>query len=127
VKLEAPPYAQLLGLSESEGLSLLMPFAPHLIGAPSRLHGGAIAGLLELAAHRALIAEVGTAAEPKPVNVTVDFLREGRLEDTYAEGRILKLGRRVANLHAEAWQGDRARPIAAARMNILLAPAATLS
>ncbi|MFN7176711.1 MAG: PaaI family thioesterase [Thermaurantiacus sp.] len=120
MNLEAPPYARLLGLAEGEGNVLLMPFATHLIGAPGRLHGGAIAGLLELAAHRALLREVGRGTQLKQINITVDFLREGRLEDTQAEGRILKLGRRVANLHAEAWQGDRSRPIAAARMNILV-------
>jgi acyl-coenzyme A thioesterase PaaI-like protein len=121
--LAALPYARLLGIDDGPGDALCLPFAPHLIGAPGRLHGGAIAGLLELAAHRALLHALGSDRPLKPINVTVDFLREGRLETSYAEGRILKLGRRVANVHAEAWQGDRARPIAAARLNILLPPA----
>lgn len=120
MRLDAPPYARLLGLDEGPDHALSMPFAPHLIGAPGRLHGGAIAGLLELAAHRAVLAAVGSDTNLKPISVTVDFLREGRLETTFAAGRILKLGRRVANVHAEAWQEDRTRPIAAARLNILI-------
>ena len=59
-------------------------------------------------------------AQVKPINVTVDYLREGALEDTYAEAILMRMGRRVANVRVEAWQGDRARLIAAARMNLLI-------
>jgi uncharacterized protein (TIGR00369 family) len=114
-----PPYAALLGL-HAEADQLVMPFATALIGAPGRLHGGTIAGLLELAALRAVLAELEDGVTAKPVNVTVDYLREGRPEDTRAAATILRLGRRIANVRAEAWQAARDRPIAAARLNILL-------
>ncbi len=72
-----PPYAELLGI-EREGEVLVMRFGPHLIGAPGRLHGGAVAGLMELAANLAVREQLGDpAAGLKPVNVTVDYLREG--------------------------------------------------
>lgn len=120
MSLPLPPYGALLGLAAEPGGRMRMPFAPGLVGAPGRLHGGAIAGLLELVAHAAVAAEVETGTALKPISVTVDFLREGRLEDVVAEAAILRLGRRVANVRAEAWQSDRERPIAAARLNILL-------
>jgi acyl-coenzyme A thioesterase PaaI-like protein len=60
------------------------------------------------------------SARMKPVNVTVDYLREGAPEDCFAEAIIMRLGRRVANVRVEAWQGDRTRLIAAARMNMLI-------
>ncbi|MFX5578929.1 PaaI family thioesterase, partial [Acinetobacter baumannii] len=53
-------------------------------------------------------------------NVTVDFMRGGRDKDTRAIGLITRLGNRVANVDAIAWQDDRQRPIARARMNYLL-------
>ena len=60
-------------------------------------------------------------ARIKPVGVTVDFLRGGGARDTWAFGAIRKLGRRIASVEAAAWQEDEARPIALARMNLLLA------
>ncbi|WP_343060325.1 hypothetical protein [Sphingomonas rhizophila] len=40
--------------------------------------------------------------------------------ETYAEAVIERLGNRIANVEAIAWQRDRAKPIAAARINFLL-------
>ncbi|WP_375429508.1 PaaI family thioesterase, partial [uncultured Sphingomonas sp.] len=91
-------------------------------GRPGFLHGGAISGLLEMAAIVALrhaLAEEG-GGRIKPVNVTVDFMRGGRDKPTRAAGIVTRLGGRVANVEAAAWQDDRDRPIASARMNYLL-------
>jgi acyl-coenzyme A thioesterase PaaI-like protein len=127
MSLPLPPYAALLGLKTGEGGHLTMAFGPHLIGSPGRLHGGAVAGLMEIAANAALRAALAARGDPsavlKPINVTVDYLREGAPVDTHARATILRAGRRVANLRVEAWQQDESRPIAAARMNILIQPA----
>lgn len=121
-----PPYAAMLGL-RVEGPVLVMPFGVHLIGSPGRLHGGSLAGLMEIAANFAVRrALAGEEATIKPINVTVDYLREGAMEDSFAEATIMRMGRRVANVRVGAWQADRARLIAAARMNLLIGrPAAT--
>jgi uncharacterized protein (TIGR00369 family) len=120
-----PPYAKLLGLStrhEGDELLWVMPFREEVVGRPGFLHGGAIAGLLEFAAlgalYEALRPEDGVTA--KPINVSVDFMRGGTDAETYASAVITRLGRRIANVEAHAWQEDRAKPIAAARMNLLL-------
>lgn len=123
-----PPYAAKLGIAidhaESTGAPvLIMPFADGLTGRPGFLHGGAIGGLLEMAALSALRAELDAAGDDaviKPITVTVDYRRGGRTVDTYASGSISRLGSRIANLEAVAWQDDRARPVASARMNVLL-------
>jgi acyl-coenzyme A thioesterase PaaI-like protein len=55
-------------------------------------------------------------------------MRGGGVHDTWAAATITRLGSRVANVEAHAWQQDRSKPIAAARMNLLLrrqAPADT--
>ena len=56
----------------------------------------------------------------KPINVTGDFMRGGREKPTFARGSVTRLGGRVANVEAIAWQDDAAKPIAAARMNYLI-------
>ena len=126
---DLPPYARLLGLEEEpregEAPLLVMPFADAVLGRPGYLHGGAISGLLEMAAIVALrhaLAEEDGGGEPriKPVNVTVDFMRGGRDKPTRAAGVVTKLGARVANVEASAWQDEPDRPIARARMNYLL-------
>ena len=119
-----PPYAELLGLStRREGGELLwiMPFRDEVIGRPGFLHGGAIAGLLEFAALGTLYDALGE--EPvtvKPINVTVEFMRGGTEHETCAAATIARLGKRVANVEAHAWQQDRSKPIASAQMNVLL-------
>ncbi|MDB5694545.1 MAG: phenylacetic acid degradation protein [Sphingomonas bacterium] len=120
-----PPYAQLLDLAEEphgEGPPLLvMPFADPVLGRPGFLHGGAITGLLEMAAIVALRHALGEeGGRIKPVNVTVDFMRGGRDKPTRALGVVERLGTRVANVDATAWQDDPAKPIARARMNYLI-------
>ncbi|MES2337856.1 MAG: PaaI family thioesterase [Pseudomonadota bacterium] len=120
-----PPYATLLGLEldhDADGLpQLVMPFAGAVLGRPGFVHGGAIGGLLEMAAiamlrHTLGDPEIGI----KPVNLTVDYMRGGREKTTHAAAIVRRLGSRIANVDATAWQDDRAQPIAAARMTFLL-------
>jgi len=123
--MKLPPYADVLGLTRDpdDRTILVMPFSEDVLGRPGFVHGGAIGGLLEMAAivalKEALEAEGG--GRIKPINVTVDFMRGGREKPTRAQGTITRLGNRVANVEATAWQDDRTRPIAAARMNYLIA------
>lgn len=125
--MELPPYAEALGIEtqrdEDGRIILTMAFGPHVQGRPDFLHGGAIAGLLEMAAfftlHEALGDQDGPV-EMKPITVTTDYMRGGRPRLTYAAATISRLGTRMANVESFAWQDDEAKPIAAARMNFLL-------
>ncbi|PZO81165.1 MAG: phenylacetic acid degradation protein [Sphingomonas hengshuiensis] len=119
------PYAGLLGLrfdTDDRGHPVVtMPFATDLIGRPGFIHGGAIGGMLEMAAWVALRAALGDDhATIKPINVTIDYMRGGRERTTFAGGTVTRLGARIANVTATAWQDDRDRPIAAAHLNYLL-------
>ena len=123
---DLPPYARLLHLEiDDSGAApaFLMPFHPDVVGRPGYLHGGAIAGLLEFAAFVTLDRAIGDPSViKKPVTVTVDYLRgagESR-GTTRADAVIERLGNRIANVDATAWQTDRSKPVATARINFLL-------
>lgn len=118
-----PPYAGFLGIRADDDGFLTMPFAGNE-GRPGFLHGGAISGLMEIAAiaalDQALAEEDRGGGRIKPINVTVDFTRGGRAQDTFARGIVTRLGNRVANVVATAWQDDPDRPIAGAGMTYLI-------
>jgi len=121
-----PPYARFLGISTRRSddgeLHFVMPFGDVVLGRPGYVHGGALAGLLEFAAYGALHEALGANEEVtiKPVNVTVQYMRGAAQHDTIATATVTRLGNRVANVEAHAWQLDRAKPVAAAQMNVLL-------
>ncbi|HEY5713099.1 MAG TPA: PaaI family thioesterase [Allosphingosinicella sp.] len=123
---DLPPYAQFLNIearrSDEGELLYIMPFGDVVLGRPGYLHGGAIAALLEFAAFGALYDALGSrgGVTVKPVNLTTQFMRGGTPLDTFAAATVTRLGKRVANVEAHAWQTDRDRPIAAAQMNLLL-------
>ena len=119
------PYAAFLGLTgedAEDGVRVTMPFADRLIGNPMlpALHGGTTAALLEMTAIVQVAATFPRLRLPKPINVTVCYLRTGRPRDTHALARISRAGRRVAHVTAEAWQGDSKDPIASLTAHFLL-------
>ncbi|MEN3976521.1 PaaI family thioesterase [Emcibacter sp. SYSU 3D8] len=122
---DAVPYARFLGIGaavEDGRIITTMTYADALIGntALPALHGGTIAALLELAALFQIAHEIETEAMPKTITITIDYMRSGAARDTYARAQATRIGRRVANVRAEAWQDDPARPIAAANVNFML-------
>lgn len=115
--LERIPYARFLGIrAELKGdeLTLILPYSEHLIGNPMlpALHGGVVGALMEVTALTQLAIASKSERFPKTIDISIDYLRSGRPVDTYARARVVKLGRRVANVQAEAWQGERTQPIA---------------
>jgi len=123
--LDRLPYAQFLGLQsriDGANLTVVMPFADKLIGNPMlpALHGGSTAALLEMTAVAQVALSYPRLRLPRPINVTVSYLRSGKPVDVLARARISKAGRRVAHVVAEAWQDDPANPIASLTAHFLL-------
>jgi uncharacterized protein (TIGR00369 family) len=125
-----PPYAALLGIAiepdspAGEAPVLRMDYSDALAGRPGNLHGGAIAGLLDMAAWAALTQSlIAAGQEPrfKPIGITIDYVRGGKIKSTFARGRVTKVGSRVATVIVEAWQDEGGPQIAAARLHMLMA------
>jgi uncharacterized protein (TIGR00369 family) len=126
--LDAIPYARYIGIAATvEGgvLTARLTQSPHIIGNPMlpAIHGGVIGALLETTAILQLLWSTESAALPKTITITIDYLRSAGAQDTFARADVTKLGARVANVRAVAWQGDQSKPVAGANANFLLAAA----
>jgi uncharacterized protein (TIGR00369 family) len=125
-----PPYAIGLGcmIDRMEGGApvIACDYGPRTAGRPGFWHGGALSGLLEMAAVTAVQAALEIDMRRlKPVNAAVQFMRGGLEKRTYAIGRVIREGRRLVNVTAEAWQDDRTKPLAMAQMHVMIAAAAS--
>jgi uncharacterized protein (TIGR00369 family) len=114
------PYAGLIGIEctrQGDTLLFRLPANPDNIGNPllPAIHGGVIAGFMELAAALHLILFTNTGRVPKIIDFSIDYLRAGRVRDTWAQCQLWRQGRRVANVAITAWQADKDEPIATAR------------
>lgn len=117
------PFARCLGIRQGEEPGVLvMPFAPQIIGNPilPAIHGGITGAFLETAAIVCVMRELGAAAPPKPIGLTVNYLRSAGARDTFARASIVKQGRRIVAFEARAWQDDPARPVASAFGHFML-------
>ena len=116
------PFARCLGIRLGDDGTLVMPFSPKIIGNPilPAIHGGMTGAFLETAAIVGVTRELGVLATPKPIGLTINYLRSGRALDSYARVSIVKQGRRVVAFEAQAWQDDPAKPIASAFGHLML-------
>lgn len=107
---------------DETGLIAHMPFHDDLIGnfTIQALHGGAIGAFLELTAVSEVILKTEAGVQPKTINLTIDYLRQGRARDLHARAHITKLGRRIASVRAEAWQETESEPVAALIAHFLI-------
>jgi acyl-coenzyme A thioesterase PaaI-like protein len=131
-RLEAPddpaspfansPFARCLGIRIGEDGTLMMPFQPAIIGNPMlpAIHGGMTGAFLETTAIVGVTRELGVPTLPKPIGLTINYLRSGRALDSYANVSIVKQGIRVVAFEARCWQDDPEKPIASAFGHFML-------
>ena len=121
------PYARFLGVQaelHGDEMTAILPYSEHLIGNPTlpAIHGGVLGAFMEMTALAQLSISQGMTRQPRPIDVTVQYLRSGRPLTTYARARLNRAGRRIANVYVEAWQSERASPIASLHGHFLISP-----
>jgi len=127
--LDQIPYARRLGVgleSDDEGRRFVLEPRDGNVGnflLPA-LHGGVLAAFMETAAHLEVLLALKTPRLPCLVNVSIDYLRSAAVAPTYARCRLVREGRRIANLQVSAWQEDESLAVTTARLNFVLADAA---
>ena len=114
------PYAKLIGVECSrvgDEVLFRLPANKDNIGNPllPAIHGGVIAGFMELSAALHLLIFTGSPGVPKIIDFSLDYLRAGQFRDTWARCQVCRQGRRVANVAITAWQNSESEPIATAR------------
>jgi acyl-coenzyme A thioesterase PaaI-like protein len=123
--LKKVPYVVFLGiraeLCDNEILFIL-PEDKKLIRNPSlpAIHGGVVGAFMEQAAAFHLIAKMEKPLLPKIIDFSLDYLRPARLRDTYAQCKLTRQGRVIANVTITAWQEQGDQPNAIARAHFLL-------
>lgn len=125
VLTSAIPYACLIGiecLDDRGELTFKLNRKVGNIGNPilPAIHGGVIGGFMELSSAMYLLVSQSTLKFPKIIDFSLDYLRAGADQDTYAYCNVTRQGGRVANVEVHAWQESRDKPIALARAHFLL-------
>ncbi len=125
--LERIPYARFIGMKADlagDEMTAILPFSDHLVGNPAlpAIHGGVLGAFMEMTALAQLSIKEGQARQPRVIDVSIEYLRSGRPKTTFARAEIKKVGRRIANVHVEAWQDERSAPIAFLRGHFLVTP-----
>ncbi|WP_076536139.1 PaaI family thioesterase [Shewanella sp. UCD-KL21] len=123
--LEKVPYTQFIGMSVDrfgDEMVFKLPTKDDNIGNPilPAIHGGVIAGFMEMSAIVQLMVFMQAQKVPKIIDFSIDYLRAGLHQDTFAECKITRQGRRVANVSINCWQKNRKQLIATARAHFLL-------
>ena len=110
---EKIPFNAFLGLVcedlEAGEATLRMPFRPELVGDPLRpaLHGGTLSALADTAGGAALFSAVDLGARVSTIDLRIDYLRPGRLEDVWAQAKLVRRGNRVGVSRIVLWQQSR--------------------
>ena len=88
---------------------LALPFAPHLIGDPSRpaLQGGVLSTLADTTGGAAAMSVLAANQMLSTVDLLVDYLRPAPAKDLIAKGRVVRRGNRVCLTEIEVFsRGD---------------------
>ncbi len=98
---ETIPFNRYLGMtleSIADGKARVrLPYKPELVGDPMRpaLHGGVISTLLDTTGGAALWSALSMGDRISTVDLRVDYLRPGRLDELLAEGVVRRVGNRM--------------------------------
>ncbi|WP_252179531.1 PaaI family thioesterase [Endozoicomonas sp. 4G] len=119
------PYARKIGMrcqSLGDDALFVLPGNSENTGNPvlPALHGGVLAGFMEMSAAIHLMLFMDEPGIPKIVDFSIDYLRSSRIKDVFAECNVIRQGSRIANVSITAWQSRRETPVATARAHFRL-------
>lgn len=119
---EMIPFHRHLGLKVDHiepGLArLVLPFREEFVGDPFRpaIHGGILSTLADTAGGMAVFTRLDGGDRASTVDMRVDYLRPGRKDALIAEGRVERIGNRVAVTAMRVYHaGAEADPVAIGR------------
>lgn len=121
---EGIPFNRFLGMELielREGTARMrLPYRPELVGDPFRpaLHGGVIATLLDATGGATVWSMLGLTDRVSTIDIRVDYLRPGRLEELVAEGSVRRVGSRVGVASIRAFHPSHPDEVVAEAMGV---------
>ena len=125
VVVDRIPFMRFLGLQVDvqgdDNVETTMPFDDRFVGNTflKYIHGGIISSFMEATSSLTVI-DKPENGKPKPINLTVDFLRPAKDKPVHCRARVTRSGRRLASVEALAWQEDVEKPVAKGLFHFLL-------
>ena len=108
--METVPYAQLLGIQLEKlaagEATLTMAIRPHLLQNHGVVHGGATASLIDSATAFAILTLLEPDERVTTVDLTISYLRVAREGQMKATARVVRKGRRLLTVSAEATNSE---------------------
>jgi uncharacterized protein (TIGR00369 family) len=107
----ASPYGRLLGVArdavEEDRLCVRLPYRSDLATVGDLVHGGAIAGLVDIAATGACWASpaVKPGSRGTTIGFTIHFLAPARGQDLLADARVIQRGSSICFVEVEVRDG----------------------
>jgi len=101
------PYGKLLGATlehiETDFVRVRLPFRGEIVTIGDMVHGGAISGLIDIAATAAAWTGASPSGTPRgtTVGLSVSFLAAGRGQDLVAAARVIRRGKTLSVIDVE--------------------------
>jgi uncharacterized protein (TIGR00369 family) len=103
----ASPYGKLLGASlehiEADFVRVRLPFRDEIVTVGDMVHGGAISGLVDIAATAAAWSGANPSGTPRGTTVafSINFLAAGRAQELVAGARVIRRGKTLCVIDVE--------------------------
>lgn len=123
--IESNTFLQFLNLrvlsNTKEEISTSMNFEQKFVGNPimQNFHGGIIASYLEASASLLILNKMENNT-PKPINLTIDYIRPAGPRAMKGYAKLVRSGRRMSTVEAIAWQMDPEKPVAKSVLHFLM-------
>jgi uncharacterized protein (TIGR00369 family) len=101
------PYGRLLGAAlehiETDFVRVRLPFRAEIVTVGDLVHGGAISGLVDIAATAAAWSGANASGSPRGTTVgfSVSFLAAARAQDLVAAARVIRRGKTLSVIDVE--------------------------
>lgn len=101
-----------------ESLTCSFEVRPEMTNPLGTLHGGVTAGIMDEMLGAAI--NIIEGAPYVTVNNTIDYLYPAKGGETVvALAQVIKVGKKIANMHFELWNEDRSRMLAKGNSNLI--------
>ncbi len=99
-----------------------LPYSPKLLRPGGSIIGPALMGLADIAMYAAVLSLIGRVEMALTANLNINFLRRPGQRDVIAEGRVLKLGKRLAFGEVIAYSEGEDDPVTHATLTYSIPP-----